>query len=246
MRTINPSVKHHAIIGILLSLWGLLFAFFIRPFEHGDMDTAKWVWVSLGFGFFVFVCYVIVSWIQKWVFTRLSSWNIGLELGFYFVFYALYALMTFFYYRSSIIEGFYDFPEFLSEIIVKIFLVVTPILYVARRYANSLLANDDGLVMLKGENKLDVLKIKRSDLICISNAQNYVEVFYLDHGVLKTKLLRSSLKQMEQDVDFLVRIHRSHLINTSHFKSWVDTKTVALTQMELPVAKNYRERLLSL
>lgn len=246
MNTINPSLKHHAIIGILLSVWGLLFAFFIRPFEHGQMNTAKWVWVSLGFGLFVFVAYMIVSLIQKWVYARRSSWSIGLELGFYFVFYALYALLTFVYYRSSIIGGFYDFPEFVMEIILKIFLVVTPILFMARRYVNTLLNNNDDTITLKGENKLDVLKIKRADLVCISNAQNYVEVFYIDQGELKTKLLRSSLKQMEQDVDFLVRIHRSHLINTSHFKSWVDTKTVALTQMELPVAKNYKERLLSL
>lgn len=124
--------------------------------------------------------------------------------------------------------------------------MVTPILFLARRYLNGLLNNTDDTITLRGDNKLDVLKIKRADLVCISNAQNYVEVFYIDQGELKTKLLRSSLKQMEQDVDFLIRIHRSHLINTSHFKSWVDTKTIALTHMELPVAKNYKERLLSL
>ena len=106
MYNVNPSLKHHAIIGILLSVWGLLFAFFIRPFAHGDMDTAKWVWVSLGFGFFVFVAYIIVSWIQKQLYTRRSSWSIGLEIGFYVVFYTLYALLTFVYYRSSIINGF--------------------------------------------------------------------------------------------------------------------------------------------
>ena len=246
MNTINPSLRHHAIIGVLLSVWGFLFAFFIRPFAHGTMDDEKWVFVSLGFSVLVFVVYMIVSYLQKLVYKRFSTWHIGMEVGLYIVFYLIYALLTYIYYRSPVIEGFYNFPEFLSAIIFKIFLVVTPILFIARRYANTLLEKDSDLITLKGENKHDVLKIKQTDLVCISNAQNYVEVYYIDNDQLKTKLLRSSLKQMETDIDFLIRIHRSHLINPSHFKSWVDTKTVALSHIELPVAKNYKERLLAL
>ena len=93
---------------------------------------------------------------------------------------------------------------------------------------------------------MDILKIKKTDLVCISNAQNYVEIFYVENGKLHSKLIRSSLKKILEDFTFLVQIHRSHLINPSHFKSWRNSNTVILTQIELPVSKNYKESMLAL
>jgi len=101
-------------------------------------------------------------------------------------------------------------------------------------------------IIIKEENKLDILKIRKQDLICVSNGQNYVEIFFIDESQLKTKLIRSTLKKVQHDFDFLVQVHRSHLINPAHFKAWKNQDTISLTQIELPVSKNYKERLLSL
>ncbi|MEL6255259.1 MAG: LytTR family DNA-binding domain-containing protein, partial [Bacteroidota bacterium] len=62
----------------------------------------------------------------------------------------------------------------------------------------------------------------------------------------KTKLIRTSLKKLQAEFPFLLQIHRSHLINPEHVKSWVDSSTISLSQIELPVSKNYKERLLNL
>ncbi|MNR46912.1 LytTr DNA-binding domain protein [compost metagenome] len=83
-------------------------------------------------------------------------------------------------------------------------------------------------------------------MVCVSNAQNYVEIFYIENEKLHSKLIRSSLKKTLDDFTFLVQIHRSHLINPSHFKSWRNSNTVILTQIELPVSKNYKESVLTL
>lgn len=83
-------------------------------------------------------------------------------------------------------------------------------------------------------------------MVCVSNAQNYVEIFYIENGKLVSKLIRSSLKKVQEDFDFLMQIHRSHLINPVHFKSWRNPNTIILTQIELPVSKNYKETLLAL
>lgn len=248
MHSLNPSLKHHTIIGALLSAWGVLFAFFSRPFEHGQMDLEKWVYVSLGFSSLVFISYAIVSWAQKFVFEKKSSWNIYLEIGAYLLFYLLYTLSTYFYYKSSIIEGIYGFTQFFREIIFNLVLIMTPLLLIARRYSLKLIpkVEESEYITLKGENKLDILKLKRSELVCISNAQNYVEIFFLEKEELQSKLIRSSLKKIQLDFDFLIQVHRSHLINPVHFKFWKDSNTISLTQIELPVSKNYKKRLLSL
>ncbi|PTX61445.1 LytTr DNA-binding domain-containing protein [Kordia periserrulae] len=246
MKQLNPSIKLHLLIGALTSVWIFLFAFFIRPYEHGSMDFTIWITVSIGFSVLAFVCYAIVSFIQKIIYQQLSKWSFLLEVGMLLLFFVLYTVATYTFYRSSLVKGFYDFTTFLREIILTSMLILTPILILFRTYAIKLIPSREETITIKGENKLDILKIKPSDLICISNSQNYVEIFYLDQNELQSKLIRTSLKKLQADFDFLLQIHRSHLINPSHFKSWKDASTILLTQMELPVSKNYKEQVLAL
>jgi DNA-binding LytR/AlgR family response regulator len=120
------------------------------------------------------------------------------------------------------------------------------VIVLARRYVIKLIPIKDDVLVFKGENRLDILKINKSDLVCISNAQNYVEIFYLENEKLHSKLIRSSLKKVQDNFGFLVQIHRSHLINPSHFKSWRNANTIILTQIELPVSRNYKDVLAAL
>lgn len=246
MKTLNTSIKHNIIIGALISLWSFLFAFFSKPFEHGTMDMEKWIYVSVGYSLIAFFTYVIVSFYQKHLYEKLTNWSIPLEISVYVLFYGLYILITYIYYKSAIIDGIYDFTQYFTEIIINIILILTPLLFFVRRYALKLIPIKEDDITITGNNKLDILKIKQSELICISNSQNYVEIFYLDNTELKSKLIRNSLKKIQTDFEFLIQIHRSHLINPSHFKSWKDSTTITLTQMELPVSKNYKNQLLSL
>ncbi|MFK7748744.1 MAG: LytTR family transcriptional regulator DNA-binding domain-containing protein, partial [Kordia sp.] len=246
MKQLNPSIKLHVLIGALISAWIFLFAFFIRPFEHGRMDFKVWMTVSLGFSILAFVCYGFITFFQKIVYEQKLKWNIGLEVITLILFFVLYTIATYIFYRSSLVSGIYDFSTFLREIILNSVLILTPILILVRTYAIKLIPVKDDRITIKGENKLDILKIKQVDLICISNSQNYVEIFYLEHGELKSKLIRSSLKKLQSNFEFLLQIHRSHLINPTHFKSWKDSSTISLTQIELPVSKNYKEQVLAL
>jgi DNA-binding LytR/AlgR family response regulator len=144
------------------------------------------------------------------------------------------------------LNGGYGFIKFLETIILKSALISTPIIVLARIYVVSLIPAQDDTIIIRGDNKLDILKIKKDELICVSNAQNYVEIFFVEGNEVKVKLIRSTLKKIQNDFDFLIQIHRSHLINPSHFKAWKNAGTISLTQIELPVSKNYREHLLSL
>ena len=89
---LNPSIPLHAIIGLLTGLWGFIFGYFVRPFEHGSMDDHKWLVVSLGFSIAITVSYILVSFCQKIVYQKWSKWNYSLEVGVYIFFlYSIYA-----------------------------------------------------------------------------------------------------------------------------------------------------------
>lgn len=243
---LNPSTKLHLITGALVSFWSFIFIIIAKPFEHGQMDTEKWIIVGLGFSIVTFLAYLAVILYQNLIYTKREKWDLILEISTYFIFFLVYVLLTFVFYKSPMIRGFYSFFEFLSKLIFGIFLILTPIIFVCRRYITNVIPDEEEYIRIKGENKLDILQIKKTDLVCISNAQNYVEIFYLQQDKIKTKLIRTTLKKLQNDFKFLVQIHRSHLINPFHFKSWKDTNTILIHSIELPVSKSYKNHLFSL
>ena len=246
MKQLNTSIKQNLIIGLLFSLWIFIFTFIIRPFDDGTINFRDWFLISIGFSVLAFLCYGILTLVQKLIYRRISKWNIALEIGCIAFFYLIYLIGIYTFYKSPILNGGYRFSEFFSIIFIKVVLILTPVIILARRYLIKLIPIKEEVLILKGENRFDILKINKADLVCISNAQNYVEVFYIENGRLTSKLLRTSLKNMQKDFSFLLQIHRSHLINPLHFKSWRNSTTIILTQIELPVSKNYRETLLAL
>jgi hypothetical protein len=246
MNKLNPSIKHHLVIAILISLWLFVFAFVIKPFDDGTINFRAWFLISFGFSVMAFLCYGLLAFIQKSFYKRRGKWNISLEITAIFLFYVLYLIGVFTFYKSPILNGGYDFSEFFLIIFIKVALILTPVIILARRYLIKLIPKEKDVLIFRGENRLDILKINKADLVCISNAQNYIEIFYIENNKLHSKLIRSSLKKVLDDFGFLVQIHRSHLINPSHFKSWRNSNTIILTQIELPVSKNYKDVLLAL
>jgi hypothetical protein len=246
MKELNPSVKHHLVVGILIALWIFAFAFIIKPFDDGTLNFRSWFLISFGFSVLAFLCYGVLAVLQKRIYKKISKRDLSLEIGCIVFFFLIYLFGIYAFYKSPVLRGGYSFSEFFSIIFIKIALILTPVIILARRYLIKLISIKDDILTFTGENKLDILKIKKADLVCISNAHNYVEIFYIENGKLHSKLIRSSLKKVLEDFTFLIQIHRSHLINPLHFKSWRNSNTVILTQIELPVSKNYKESLLTL
>lgn len=245
MYRLNPSIQHHIYLGTFIGLWIFVFAYFIKPFNDGTI-IHQWTSISFGFSLITFTCYVVTALIQKVIYQRTSEWNLIYEFIILFVFYLLFSLVSYLFYRSPIIYGSYNFLEFSSKIILRTSLTLTPILIFGRFFLAkqvSLTPPESNNIIITGESKLDILKISKSVLVCVSSAQNYVEIYYLHNDQLNSKVIRSSLKKIKQNADFLVQVHRSHLINPSHFISWKDHNTILLTQIEIPVSKTFKKNI---
>ncbi|EOZ99208.1 hypothetical protein A33Q_0586 [Indibacter alkaliphilus LW1] len=226
MNKLNPSIKHHLLVGLLFSLWGFLFMFFVRPFTDDTTGYYFWIRSSIGFNLVAFLGYGLIAVIQKAIYDKVKTWSFGLEVGTLLFFYILHTTATFVLYKSPFIGGGYTFLQWNTEIMMRAAIVNFTALAIARSYLIKLIPAQEDVLTIKGENKLDILKIKKSDLICVSNAQNYVEIFYIQNNTLDSKIIRTSLKSLKEEFDFLLQVHRSHLINPSHFKSWKDSKTI--------------------
>jgi len=154
-------------------------------------------------------------------------------------------IVSFTYYKSPFFEGIYSFLKF-SNIIFKSAFVVAPILIISRSFARKLIPIEDEILTIQGDNKLDILKLNKSDLVCITSVQNYVEVFFVQNDQLQSRLIRSSLKKIREELDFVVQVHRSHLINPRHIKFWKSYNVISLTKIEVPVSKKYKDVVMAL
>ncbi len=245
MNKLNPSIKYHLLVGLLFALWGFLFMFFVRPFTDNTTGFFFWIRSSIGFNLIAFLGYALIAVIQKAIYDKLQKWSFGLEVSTLLFFYILHTTGTYALYKSPFITGGYTFLEWNTEIMMKAAIVNFTLLAIARSYLIKLIPLKEDILSIKGANKLDILKIKKSELICVSNAQNYVEIFYTQNNTLHSKLIRTSLKNLKEEFDFLLQVHRSHLINPSHFRSWKNSNTIYLTEMELTISKTFNKELLS-
>lgn len=76
-------------------------------------------------------------------------------------------------------------------------------------------------LILSGTTK-DFVELQPNELICLEACGNYVKVNYIQEGTVRQKLLRTTIRQVEdvlQEYPLIVRCHRAFLVNITHVVS---------------------------
>lgn len=213
------------------------FILFFQPFEPVVQDfNSKLVFVA-GLATISFVSMVLFYIVAPWLFPRaLFSENQQTRL------YIL--INVFLWIFSSTAYAFYI--RYLGQEELSIFLVIrmvilsmVPILILAIIRENEYLRNqvfnlrehlinikldqkdknEDEPIRFASENRSDVIELHSDDVLLINSAENYVEIVYKENGSMKKKLIRTTLKNIEEQLkknpDFL-RCHRTTIINTKY------------------------------
>jgi len=105
------------------------------------------------------------------------------------------------------------------------------------------------LITIEAENEKDNLVIAAHTFLAASSADNYVKVFFLDNDQLKTSMLRTTLKKLEENslaFPLLFRCHRTAIVNMAAVENLSGTaqgyrlKVAHLTE-EIPVSRNLNQ-----
>jgi LytTr DNA-binding domain len=102
---------------------------------------------------------------------------------------------------------------------------------------------------LEAENKKDNLTILYSSFLAATSADNYVKIFYHESEKLKTTIIRSTLKRMEENTSAfpqLFRCHRTAIVNMSLVQTVNGTAQgyclqLPYLQEEIPVSRNLNQ-----
>ncbi|KAA6343527.1 hypothetical protein EZS27_008781, partial [termite gut metagenome] len=94
------------------------------------------------------------------------------------------------------------------------------------------------------------LSVKKTNLLYIASADNYVYIWYLNKGNLAKFMLRNSLKAIEENLmgTSVLRCHRSYIVNFEQVKVIRRQKDGIYLELsmenvpDIPISKRYSEK----
>ncbi|MEL7530851.1 MAG: LytTR family DNA-binding domain-containing protein [Bacteroidota bacterium] len=110
------------------------------------------------------------------------------------------------------------------------------------------------LLNIKSEKGKVELVVKREAILYIKSEDNYVSVYHLMNEEVTKKLIRTSLKNITQDLvsQSLIRVHRSYMLNPDKIvriepvKDSFKISLAGLAETQIPVSSTYKKNLLAL
>jgi DNA-binding LytR/AlgR family response regulator len=104
-------------------------------------------------------------------------------------------------------------------------------------------------IILQAENEKDNITILYTSFLAATSADNYVKIFYQENEKLKTTIIRSTLKRVEENTAAFpqfFRCHRTAIVNMSLVQSVNGSAQgyrlqLPLLQEEIPVSRNLNQ-----
>ena len=238
------------LIGVLCYVFILIF----RPFNIVNTIDALHDYLflfSLGilFSLAIYVWdFVIPGVLPK----SFKKWTLGKAILWYSLMILFVGASLFLY--KSYLEGFtnFTFKEylfvcgriFLISITVSFF-VLGLFSYIQKSKISSIASNESCLVKTPNAK---VIQLYFNEILYIESNENYVKIYLLKNGERKKEVIRSSLKNIEDQLVYSIspiyRCHRKYLINFKYFEvvnSSSRSMTIQLKDGEttIPVSKRY-------
>ena len=251
----DSSIKHHLLIALCLCVWIFVFLFFTEPLDVNMLDNEDKLLYLPFYGLAGAISYLLMLPFQYWLLKKGGNqWTLKSEL-FFFSFFILAGLLIsrliYVYIVVANEPNIYDLSYFIRSLYLPAIATTLPIVTACRwafgKYLEKKL--EDQKIEISGEGTFEGLRIQQQELICIKSDDNYIEVSYQINGALKKQLIRNKLSVVETELPFLIRTHRSYLINPFHFQQWHSESgklhVVLSSAIKIPVSKTYSSKVKS-
>lgn len=156
-------------------------------------------------------------------------------------------------------------PEFLTVFRMTALLAIVPyaiaclliaVVQMSQQIQTETIAPEasSALLSIKDENGKPMLSVAKEDILLLKSENNYTAVFFTQSAKVEKKLIRSSLKNILQQLPTppFIRIHRSYSINVKNLSSLdrkngeIQIKLKYLPDMPLKVSETYKGEILRL
>lgn len=238
----SPDGFHNAMTsGIVGMVFVTLFLYFLKPFgtQIEDDEWLLYLATCFQYGMVTFGC-ALLSGLVVLLFPKIFSeknWTVGREIAFTIFFIGLIGIGNFVFSHfklgsplswsafliwqwMTLVVGF--FPTVLGVFWKEISLLrrhASGAAALSKTIENHAFANFSSAetpVLLEGDNQNERLRLLPSQVSHLAAADNYVQVFFQENGEMKNRMLRSTMKKMEEQLagsPVFYRCHRTFIVN---------------------------------
>ncbi len=248
----DPLLKHHLLIALGLAIWIFLFLLLTEPLDTNEITGIdKFIFLPI-YGLAGGIAYLCNLPLQGLVYRKNSGWTLFSEILFFLLMTVMGYVLAYGIYRFIVVPGepnAYSPDYYALSIYLPAIATVLPILAIGRwafgRYFEKKL--EDQKIEIEGEGTYEGLRLQFNDLVSVKADDNYIEISYLNNGLLKKQLIRNKLSKVEIAIPELLRTHRSYLINPNHFQQFKmesgKLNLILSSEISIPVSKTYAEKI---
>ena len=250
---------------LMTALFALVFINIYKPFS-----SSSWYAVS-EFKFFIFSSLIILTGVLVVVISRIIMYYWGkkhtitisayaawivLEIFFMSLFYTIYTLVL--NPEREYLSAFKESAINTSLVLLLPYSVLHLYFSYKEKERQLLLLKESQAEVAGRQNVFSFydekhelrLSVKRSNLLYMESADNYVCIWYLNKGALTKFMLRNSLKTLAEDLadTNVLRCHRSYMVNFDQVKVIRREKDGVYLELgienvpDIPISKTYSEK----
>ena len=244
------SIKLKVIIAFILCVYLNFIIIGLQPFNTDEFKANNKFLLLSGFGIVIFLVFLFHSCIENIIYFRKGKfWKVLDEITSTVIF-CLFSGTAIYFYNTIIVNN--DNCSLRSYLGYLIFTVafMLPIfipfmLYLRQKFGIKTIILPKNSFILNGENKNEILRLEKDNLLFIKAVENYVEICFIDKNQkIISKTFRQTLSNVSEQMPFLEKCHRSYLVNINNIAAIIgNSQSAKLTflvgEKEIPLSKTY-------
>ena len=228
--------NHRIFASVFFSGFIYVFLLIFQPFGISDIQYYKPVFVAGFFGITFVVLlfsFLIAPNISKSLFD-FDKWTIKKNVIFIVAQFLIITVLNWIY-NSTIGKGITEQHSLFYFVFITVSVGIIPTLFliyfieknlsrknqhIATNFTKSIQhrtnISENSKIKLLSQNNDETIIIELNQLICIKSEGNYLKVFFRVENEIKSKLIRNSIKSIEEQLIIfknIIRCHRSYIVN---------------------------------
>ena len=251
------SIPKQLLIGFFIGIWLFVFLYVVEPFDMYQLRPDERAFAAFGYSAVGVLTYSLLIPVQYVFYKIKKAWGWIQEIALIISLLLLSGITSYLFFKFILLPNepnTYEFGFFFTKRVIPTMCLILPVMIFLRwmfgdkTTPSTVVETKEATIVIKGENKAEVLHIKASELVYVESANNYVKVYYLLNGELKSELFRNKISVLQKEFPFLLKTHRSFLIHPIHFLEWKrdSSQTILILKpqtTEIPVSKTYKKAL---
>lgn len=245
------SIRKKVLVGLILCIYLNFIVIVLQPFDTSQFEADHKILLLSGYGILTFIVFVIYSCIENIRYFRIGKvWPVSHEIISTLLFCLFSGTVLYLYNRTVVNDGlnytlttYWRFLRITVACMIPVF--IPPMLYLRQKFGERIIPPAKNSIVLVGENKNEILRLEKDELLFIRAVENYVEICFIDKSKkVVSKTFRQTLSNVCEQLPFLEKCHRSYLVNTSTIKEIAGNSQGAKIsfvagEREIPLSKTY-------